>query len=101
MNRDDIIKILYEKKQFLQENFGIEKIGIFGSYARGEANEESDIDIYIEFDMRKVDIDKYFSLLETLEKLFGKKVDIVTRDGKNTIRVLSVKENIEKEILYV
>ena len=47
--QEDILKILTEQKQYLVQNFGVEEIALFGSYARGEENEESDIDILVQF----------------------------------------------------
>ncbi len=93
--------ILRQYKDTLERKYGIKRIGFFGSFARNEATEKSDIDIYVEFDMEKVDIHKYFSLIDELESLFGKRVDIITKDGKNAIRLPSIRENIEREIMYV
>ena len=47
--QEDILKILTEQKQYLVQNFGVEEIALFGSYARGEENEESDINILVQF----------------------------------------------------
>lgn len=48
--QDDIILFIKEKKEFFFEKYSLSKIGIFGSYANGKANESSDIDILIEFE---------------------------------------------------
>ena len=56
---------------------GVVKAGIFGSYARGEAKKQSDIDIVIQFKGRK----NYFDLVgleQELEQCLGKKVDLLT-----------------------
>ena len=101
MMKEDIKRILQNYKKTLENKYGIKKLGFFGSFSRDEATEKSDIDIYIEFDMEKIDLYKYLSLIDELESLFGKRVDIITKDGKNAIRLPSVRENIEKEITYV
>ena len=46
---DEIKKILKKHEKELKEKYGIKEIGIFGSYLRGEAKEESDLDILVEF----------------------------------------------------
>jgi len=48
MSRDEILAILRSQKSYLEEKYGVQKIGLFGSYARDEATNESDIDIYVE-----------------------------------------------------
>ena len=49
INQTDILKFLAEQKVFFQQEFQIIKIGLFGSYARGEQSEKSDIDLIVEF----------------------------------------------------
>ena len=57
---------------------GATRIGVFGSFGRGEAGADSDVDVYVEFDDRQRTYDNYFDLHERLEKLFGHPVDLVT-----------------------
>ena len=57
---------------------GARRIGVFGSFVRGEAQADSDVDVYVEFDDRQRTYDNYFDLHERLEKLFGRPVDLVT-----------------------
>ena len=57
---------------------GARRIGIFGSFARGEASDDSDVDVYVEFDDAKRTYDNFYALHERLEKLFGRRVDLVT-----------------------
>jgi len=49
LRRKEVIGILREKWPYLRDNFGVERIGLFGSFAKGTAKEDSDIDILIEF----------------------------------------------------
>lgn len=99
-NLQEIIKILEAHKQELKERFGVLKIGIFGSIARGEETEKSDIDIYVEFDLEKITFKKYLELVEYLENLLGGKVDILTKDSIETIRIPYIKEEIKKSMIY-
>jgi len=57
---------------------GARRLGIFGSYARGEERDDSDVDVYVEFDDAKRTYDNFFALHERLEKLLGRRVDLVT-----------------------
>jgi hypothetical protein len=57
---------------------GARWIGVFGSFARGEARGDSDVDVYVEFDDAKRTYDNFFALHERLEQLFGRRVDLVT-----------------------
>jgi uncharacterized protein len=57
---------------------GARRLGVFGSFARGEADEDSDVDIYVEFDETRRTYDNFFALHELLESLFGRRVDLVT-----------------------
>lgn len=64
---------------------GARKIGVFGSFARGEETAESDVDVYLEFAEGMKTYDNFFSIHELLEGLFGRPVDLVT-DGSLTER---------------
>lgn len=57
---------------------GARRIGVFGSYARGDAGDDSDVDVYVEFEEGKRTYDSFFALHETLEKLLERRVDLVT-----------------------
>jgi len=57
---------------------GARRIGVFGSFARGDAREDSDVDVYVEFDDDKRTYDNFFALHEELETLFNRRVDLVT-----------------------
>jgi predicted nucleotidyltransferase len=57
---------------------GARRIGVFGSFARGEARSDSDVDVYVEFDDAKRTYDNFFALHERLENLLGRRVDLVT-----------------------
>ncbi len=59
---------------------GAQRIGVFGSFARGEATAESDVDVYLEFAKDKKNYDNFFAIYELLQGLFGRPIDLVT-DG--------------------
>jgi len=58
--------------------FGARRIGVFGSFVRGDARGESDVDVYVEFEDEKRTYDNFFALHELLEKFLGRRVDLVT-----------------------
>jgi len=62
--------------------FGISKIGLFGSYVRGEVSEDSDIDILIEFTPEKENFDNFMAAYDYFEEIFkNEKVDLVTKNS--------------------
>lgn len=77
---NQILAILKEKKEYLQKRYPISELGIFGSYARGDFNEKSDIDILVDFNER-IDGFKFIRLAHELEDTFNQKVDLVSRKG--------------------
>src|SRR5258708_23657047 len=58
--------------------FGVNQIGLFGSYVRNEATENSDIDLLVDIQKDKKTFNNFISLNYYLEELFGKKVELVT-----------------------
>lgn len=77
---EQIMQILKEKKPDLQKRYPISELGVFGSYARGDYNENSDIDILVDFNDR-IDGFRYIRLAHELEDLFQYKIDMVSRRG--------------------
>src|SRR5438552_9794401 len=57
---------------------GVRRLGVFGSFARGEGRDDSDVDVYVEFVEEKRTYDNFFALHERLEALLGRRVDLVT-----------------------
>jgi uncharacterized protein len=75
----DIELTLGKHKQHLFSKYPIKSLAIFDSYARREQNEESDLDIIVEFN-DKIGL-RFVDLAEELEQLIGFKVDLVSRKG--------------------
>ena len=100
MDVKDIVAILRLHGEILRRDFAVRRIGVFGSFAKGVESEKSDIDFYVEFELSELDLDKYLRLIEYLEKLFNKKIDLVTKDGVESIRIPHIREEIKKEIVY-
>ena len=99
LSRRKIIELLQEKQPYLAAEFGVSKIGLFGSYAKEQANKASDIDIIVEFGY-PIGF-HFFQLVDYLEELLGQKVDVLTPAGIQNIRIKRVAKNIMESIVYV
>ena len=97
MTKEAILETLKLHKKELYQKYGVIKIGVFGSFARGEAKEESDIDIVIEIEKNKKNLHNFLNTRREMEKLLGLRVDLGI---ESTIKPI-VKEYIKKEIIYV
>ncbi|WP_162340056.1 nucleotidyltransferase family protein [Cyclobacterium salsum] len=75
----DIQATLVEHKDQLFSSYPIESLAIFGSFARNEQNDDSDLDIIVEFN-DKIGI-RFIDLADELENLIGFKVDLISRKG--------------------
>jgi len=79
LTKEEIHKRLIENEGRIKE-YGVKKIGLFGSYVRNRQKRKSDVDILVEFEKEKITFDNYMHLKFFLEDLFGCKVDLVILD---------------------
>jgi predicted nucleotidyltransferase len=91
--RQQILAVLSANDDMLR-NQGVRRIGLFGSFARNQGRVRSDMDFLVEFE--RPTFDNYMNLAFSLEKLFGRHVDIVTPDGLSN----HVRPYIEKEVVW-
>ena len=77
MNRDDALDLLRTHKPMLAERFGVTELALFGSFARGQATDRSDIDVLVEFGTSP-DWKAYFGVVSYLEDILGRPVDMAT-----------------------
>ena len=75
---NEIKEIIKQHKREIKEKYGVKEIGIFGSFVRGEAKEDSDVDILVEFE-KPIGLFKFLELEEYLSNLIGRKVDLVSK----------------------
>jgi len=73
----DALALLREHEPEIKKRFGVSKIGIFGSFARGEERPESDVDVLVMFRKEGETFNNYMGCKFYLEDLFGRKVDLV------------------------
>ena len=91
-----ILDFLSSRKAFFAQQYSVTKIGIFGSYAKGIASEESDVDVVVE--LEKPDLFCMIGIKQTIEEGLGVKADIVRlRDRMNQV----LKQRIEQDAIYV
>ncbi|NSW92429.1 MAG: nucleotidyltransferase family protein [Firmicutes bacterium] len=90
MKCEDIITFFKNNKHEF-EKYGVRKIGLFGSYAKNQEDEDSDIDVLVEFKEGNKTFDNYMDLKFYLEDRFNKQVDLVINEN--------IKEDLKKEIL--
>jgi len=76
----EIVKILVQHRKELEENYGIRKVKIFGSYVKGKQTHKSDLDLIVEFNEIPTLIE-LVRIEEELSKLLGIKVDLLTDEG--------------------
>ena len=94
--QDEIIYLLKLYKPKAAAQYGVTRIGIFGSVARQQNREDSDIDIVVEIE--KPTLSLMYELREMLKALFGCEVDLVR--FRESLRPL-FKSNIQKDVIYV
>ena len=94
---DEIKQALREHKETLRWRYGVKRIGVFGSYARGEQREISDVDVVVEFE-KPIGL-KFFELAEHLEEILGVRVDLLTTNALRQKPMLW--ENVKEDLVYV
>ena len=92
--RDEILHFLKEHRGLLQEKYGVKSIALFGSFARDEAEMESDIDLLVDIPSS---FENYFDLKYFLEDAFKRSVDL----GKEKTLRKFIKKEIKDELIYV
>ena len=96
MKKNEIIAILKNDKQFLKEKFGVVSIALFGSYAKGLEQSDSDIDFFVEFDNPSFSF--LMGLYSFLENKFNSKIEIVRKGPHLSERFLNT---IKNDLIYV
>lgn len=91
-----IKEIIEKQRHILKHTYDVEDLGIFGSVARGENNDISDIDVLVRF-LKPVGMFKFIELEEYLSKLLGNKVDLVTTRALKP----AIKNEVLQEVVYV
>jgi uncharacterized protein len=93
---EEIKQTLRETKPLLQEQYRVTQLGVFGSYARGEQTQTSDVDILIDYDQAPT-LFKLVELRDYLAEVVGMKVDVVTKNGLKP----RIQERVLSEVVYI
>ncbi len=95
MTRTNIMQLIRQHDDFLIRH-GVRRLGLFGSHARGDERDDSDIDLIVEFDAGRKSYDNFIELCFFLEELLGRKVDLLTPESMSPF----MRPVIEKEAYY-
>ena len=96
MKRNDILRTLARFRDLKKDEFGIVRIGVFGSVARDEITDASDVDVVVKLD--RPDLFTLVGIKQELEELLHRPIDVVRyREGMNAY----LKRRIEQEAIYV
>ncbi len=96
MNRDDVLNLLRAHKVPLAQRFGVTELALFGSFARDQATDDSDVDILVRFD-KPATSEAYFGTQFYLEDLLGRPVDLATDKALRA----EIRPYVEREIVNV
>ena len=96
MNRDEVLNVLRAHKPILSQRFGVTELALFGSSARDQATDTSDVDILVQFDA-PLNWQRYFGAQGYLEDLLGRPVDLATDQD---LRV-EIRPYVEREVIDV
>lgn len=94
-SREDVLRLLSTLKPHLQNEYGVSRVGIFGSYARDDQNPGSDVDILIDVDP-SIGI-RFVTMVDELESELGEPVEVVSSRALGT----RAAEIISQDIVYV
>ncbi len=96
MNRQQALAILETHRTRITTLFTVRQLALFGSTARDEARDDSDIDVLVEFEPPAT-FERYLGLLAYLENILGRKVDLVTIGGLKP----RARQYVEKDLIRV
>lgn len=94
---EEVVAYLRNNKSFFYERFGITRMGVFGSFARGEQTFSSDIDMVVEIEKNRKDLHSFLEIKRFLEKKLARKIDMGFEHSLKPI----VREKIKGQIIYV
>ena len=95
MRRREVLEIIRKNRDIFRK-LGVKRLGLFGSVARDEANDESDVDILVEFEEGKKNFDNFMELAFILDEIFKVDVDLLTIESLDP----QVRSAVEKEVIY-
>jgi len=101
--KQEIMQILKKQTPYLQEKYGVQRIAVYGSFAKGNQTKKSDVDILVQL-MKPLGLE-FVELAYYLEKILKKKVDLATFDtlkrSLESPRYKHIASDIEETLSYV
>ena len=94
--KEDILSLVQEHQSQIR-SYGIRRLGLFGSFVRGQQSSDSDIDVLVEFEPGRKTFDNFVHAAFFLEDLFGRRVELVTREALSP----HIGPHILREVEYV
>jgi predicted nucleotidyltransferase len=94
-NSDQMIKAIGESAVAIRHDFGVARLGVFGSRVRGDATADSDLDVLVEFE--RPTFRNYMGLKHYLEQLLGVTIDLVSAAALKPL----LREHVMREVKYV
>lgn len=92
-SKDQVLQLINQNKEVLRR-YGVRRIGLFGSFARNQSTESSDLDFLVE--LEKKTFDAYIGLKSFLEELFHCHVDLVLSDSLKP----RLRQKVTQEVIY-
>ncbi len=96
MNNIDVINFLKQNREFIQHEFGVVRMGLFGSFARETAREDSDVDIAVAMRDERI-FRNFFRLEKYLQEHLRRKIDLGLEDSLKPL----ARQRVKEEIIYV
>ncbi len=96
-HKSPVIKKLEAAAPAIRTQFGVTRIGIFGSFARGEQSRKSDVDVLVDFAGGYATLKNFVGLADRLEVLFKRKLDLITVEGVDKY----IRPRVEAEVIWV
>jgi predicted nucleotidyltransferase len=97
LSLEQVLEFLRDHKQEFHNQYGVERIGVFGSILRDELRDDSDIDIAIEMDSSRKSLRNFLAFKRELEQAFNRPVDL----GIESTLKTAIKESVSRDIRYV
>ena len=98
MTKQDIFRILQQNRARLRA-FGVKRIGLFGSFVRGQQRQDSDVDLLVEFEPGQKTFDHFMQLSFYLDDVLGRRVEVVTVESLSPYMAAHILNEVEDAAL--
>jgi len=93
-DKEELFALLRNHRNKIRD-LGVKRVGLFGSFARGRQNRESDIDVLVEFERGQKTFDHFIHLAYLLEELCERRVEVITPESLSPYLKPHITQNIE------